>query len=102
MDPFDESVAWRRALDGDGEAFGRLFDAHSARVFRHARRLTSDVHDAEDVVAAAFLELWRRRRDVRTVNDSVLPWLLVTATNLSLNHGRGLRRYRSLLDRLPR
>lgn len=102
MDALDEAAAWRRALAGDGEAFGCLFDAHCARVFRHVRRLTSGVHDAEDVVAAAFLELWRRRRKVRLVNDSVLPWLLVTATNLALNQSRGQRRYRALLDRLPR
>lgn len=102
MDPLDEPAAWRRALAGDGEAFGRLFDAHGGRVFQHARRLTSGRHDAEDVVAAVFLELWRRRRDVRVVNGSVLPWLLVTATNVSLNQRRGSRRYRSLLDRLPR
>jgi RNA polymerase sigma-70 factor (ECF subfamily) len=102
MDPLDEPAAWRRALAGDGNAFGRLFDAHSGRVFRHARRLTDDVRDAEDVTAAAFLELWRRRRNVRIVNESVLPWLLVTATNLSLNQRRGLRRYRTLLARLPR
>lgn len=102
MDPLDEPAAWRHALSGDGEAFGRLFDAHGGRVFRHARRLTSDHHDAEDVVAAAFLELWRKRRDVRMVNGSVLPWLLVTATNLSLNQRRGRRRHQALLDRLPR
>lgn len=102
VDPLDEPATWRRAVDGDGEAFGRLFDAHSGRVFRHARRLTTGVHDAEDVAAATFLELWRQRRKVRMVNGSVLPWLLVTASNLSLNHGRGMRRYKALLDRLPR
>jgi RNA polymerase sigma-70 factor (ECF subfamily) len=58
---------WRRSLDGDGDAFGRLFDRHRARVYRHACRLTATRHDAEDVVASAFLELWRRRGDVRLV-----------------------------------
>jgi RNA polymerase sigma-70 factor (ECF subfamily) len=32
----------------------------------------------------------------------VLPWLLVTTTNLARNHARGLRRYRALIDALPR
>jgi RNA polymerase sigma-70 factor (ECF subfamily) len=97
----DESL-WRRSLDGDGEAFGALFDGHRARVFRHACRLAHTQHDAEDVVASAFLELWRRRADVRLVDGSVLPWLLVTATNLGRNTARGTRRYRRFLERLPR
>ena len=102
MNPLDEAGAWGRAAAGDGDAFGRLFDAHSGRVYRHALRLTGDVHNAEDVLAAAFLELWRRRKDVRVVDGSVLPWLLVTAGNLALNQGRGLRRHRAFLARLPR
>jgi DNA-directed RNA polymerase specialized sigma24 family protein len=36
------------------------------------------------------------------VNGSVLPWLLVTATNVGLNTARGTRRYRDLLARLRR
>ncbi len=64
--------------------------------------MTGNVHDAEDVTAAAFLELWRRRKTVRVVDGSVLPWLLVTTTNLARNLRRGLRRYRTLIDSLPR
>lgn len=102
MNPPDEDETWQRAVAGDGPAFGAVFDAHHQRVYRHARRLLPGVHDAEDVVAAAFLELWRRRRKVRVVNGSVLPWLLVTTTNLALNHGRGMRRHRAFIERLPR
>ena len=97
-----ERTAWDAARVGDGEAFGVLFDRHCDRVFRHARRLTASTADAEDVVAAAFFELWRRRRSVRVVDGSVLPWLLVTATNISRNLTRGLRRYRTMLASLPR
>jgi RNA polymerase sigma-70 factor (ECF subfamily) len=97
-----DDALWRRSLDGDGEAFGWLFDRHRERVFRHAIRLAESRHDAEDVVASAFLELWRRRADVRLVDGSVLPWLLVTTTNVARNATRGTRRYRRLLERLPR
>jgi RNA polymerase sigma factor (sigma-70 family) len=98
----NDEALWRHSLDGDGEAFGALFDRHRDRVFRHACRLAQSRHDAEDVVASAFLELWRRRREVRLVERSVLPWLLVTATNLGRNTARGTRRYRQFLERLPR
>lgn len=97
----DEAL-WRRSVDGDGEAFGALFDRHRDRVFRHACRLAPTRHDAEDIVASTFLELWRRRAGVRLVDRSVLPWLLVTATNLGRNTARGTRRYHQFLERLPR
>jgi RNA polymerase sigma-70 factor (ECF subfamily) len=97
----DEAL-WHRSLAGDGEAFGALFDRHRDRVFAHACRVAPTRQDAEDVVASAFLELWRRRDSVKLAERSVLPWLLVTATNLGRNTTRGTRRYRALLERLPR
>ncbi|MCC4248748.1 MULTISPECIES: RNA polymerase sigma factor [Microbacterium] len=93
---------WRDALAGDGDAFGALFDRHRDRVFRHAYRLVQHAADAEDTLAAAFLELWRRRRAVRLVDDSVLPWLLLTATNCARNLARSRRRHHAVLDALPR
>lgn len=98
----DEQAWWNAAQSGDGEAFGRLFDLHHARVLRHASRVLDVTRDAEDVTASVFLELWRRRDSVRVVEGSVLPWLLVTASNLSRNVRRSTRRHRALLDRLPR
>ncbi|HEY5111726.1 MAG TPA: sigma-70 family RNA polymerase sigma factor [Acidimicrobiales bacterium] len=98
----DEVTAWAAVLGNDGDAFVAIFDKHRDRVFRHALRMTVNVHDAEDVTAGAFLELWRRQKSVRVVDGSVLPWLLVTTTNLARNLTRGLRRYRALIASLPR
>jgi RNA polymerase sigma factor (sigma-70 family) len=98
----DEAAAWAAVLDHDGDAFATIFDQHRDRVFRHAFRITANAHDAEDVTAGAFLELWRRRKSVRVIEGSVLPWLLVTTTNLARNLTRGLRRYRALIAALPR
>lgn len=97
-----EATLWTRSLDGDAEAFGAVFDLHRDRVFRQAARLLDHRDEAEDIAASAFLELWRRRREVRLVGGSVLPWLLVTASNLARNSVRARRRYRAFLSRLPR
>jgi RNA polymerase sigma factor (sigma-70 family) len=93
---------WSRSLAGDGRAFGGLFDRYRNAVFRHACRLAGTRQDAEDLVASAFLELWRRRSKVQLVDGSVLPWLLVTTTNLGRNFARAQRRHRHFLGRLPR
>lgn len=97
-----DAELWSAALGGDGGAFARLFASHRDRVFRHAARLVDSPADADDVAAAAFFELWRRRARVTVVDGSPLPWLLVTATNLARNVRRGTARYRAALDRLPR
>ncbi|XGX80963.1 hypothetical protein LQK93_03812 [Terrabacter sp. BE26] len=68
----------------------------------HACRLVDERENAEDVTAIAFLKLWRRRDDVRVVEGSVLPWLLVTTSYVARNVSRSRRRYRAVLQRLPR
>jgi len=98
----DDGPLWESALAGDGQAFGYLFDRHRQRVYRHAYRMASSRAEAEDVTATAFLELWRCRFKVRLTNDSILPWLLATTTNVGLNATRATRRYHAFLARLPR
>ena len=97
----DERQLWARCVDGDGEAFGLVFELHRGRVIATARRLLQQHEDAEDATGVAFLELWRKRAAVRVVNGSVLPWLLVTVGNVARNHHRSRHRYRKLLDALP-
>ena len=88
-------------MRGEGEAFGRVFDRHRARVRRHSLRLVPVPDDAEDVVAIVFFEAWRKREAVRFVDGSLLPWLLITASNVARNAARASRRYQMLLSRLP-
>lgn len=97
-----EIALWASARDGNADAFAELFDLHRDRVFRHALRLVRAQHDAEDITAAAFLELWRRRDAVRVVEDSVIAWLLVTTNNVARNVSRSRSRHQALIDRLPR
>lgn len=97
-----EAEIWARAQAKDSLAYAELFDLHSARVYRRALGLLGNVHDAEDVTAAAFFELWRKHRSVRLVGGSVLPWLLVTVVNLARNHVRGVARYRTAISAIPR
>ena len=101
-EPVDEPAVWCAALAEERGAFVRLFDLHRGAVFRQALRLTAQPADAEEVAAAAFFELWRKRDAVRVVRGSVLPWLLVTTTNLARNDHRALVRREAMLRRIPR
>lgn len=96
----DELAVWRRALGHDGEAFGQIFDLHRDAAFAYALRLVTQPADAEEIAAAAFFELWRKRQTVRVVNGSVRAWLLVTVANLAKNDRRTLRRRDAALQRI--
>lgn len=96
-----DGVLWRRVVDGDGEAFGAVYDRHRDRIFRHCVKLAGSADGAEDITAMVFYEAWRRREYVRVVNESIVAWLLVTANYTIKNDLRQRRRYRNFLNRLP-
>lgn len=96
-----ESETWVRAVSGDPEAFGAIFDLHRDRVFGHSLRLVRSVPDAEDVTALVFLEAWRRRGAVRVVDGSIIGWLLVTANYVVRNQSRTLHRHQIAMAKFP-
>lgn len=98
--PSDDEL-WESSLRANGRAFGLLFSRHRDRVFRHSLRFVESPADAEDLTAVVFLELWRNRDRVRIIDDSLLPWLLATTTNLARNASRARRRHRRLLAKIP-
>jgi RNA polymerase sigma factor (sigma-70 family) len=91
---------WTRAVDGDREAFGLIFDRHSQAVYNHLFRRTADWSEAEDLTSAVFLLAWRRRAEIVLDRDSALPWLLGVANRSLSNTRRRLRRAEALFHRL--
>jgi RNA polymerase sigma factor (sigma-70 family) len=96
-----ESELWSRARAGDPDAFGDIFDLHRDRVFGQALRLVRNGHDAEDITALVFLELWRRRASVTPTEGTVVGWLLVTTNFVVRNFERSSRRHRAAMSKLP-
>jgi RNA polymerase sigma factor (sigma-70 family) len=96
-----DAELWGRAVEGDHDAFGDLFDRHSRAIYNFCFRRTADWAAAEDLVATVFLEAWRKRGSVRVGPDgSLLPWLYGVALNLLRNHRRAQSRLVGALHRL--
>ncbi|WP_182524990.1 ECF RNA polymerase sigma factor SigK [Nocardioides dongkuii] len=74
---------------GDQQAFARLYDATSARVFGLAVRVVRDPAQAEEVVQEAFLEIWRTAARYDPDKGSPFAWLL------TIVHRRAVDRVRS-------
>jgi RNA polymerase sigma-70 factor (ECF subfamily) len=102
MEHATDRELWRRAVEGDPNAFGVVFERHSGTVYNYLFRRTADWALAEDLTSIVFLEAWCRRAEVRLDGDRALPWLLGTATNVLRNRRRSQWRYRAALQRIPR
>ena len=83
-------------------AFGHLFRRHAQAVFGFCARRTGNLSLAEDLTSITFLEAWRQRDRVPSLEGgNALPWLLAVANNVVRNSRRAQRRYHAFLERLP-
>jgi RNA polymerase sigma-70 factor (ECF subfamily) len=90
-----------RLRAGDPDAFGVLFDEYAHAVYNLGLRLTGNWSAAQEVVSLTFLEAWRLRDRIDPGAESLRPWLLAIAANVSRNLARASRRHRAALSRLP-
>lgn len=96
-----DDARWLRALNGDPNGFSEIYDRYADRVLGYALRQTASWELAQDVVSITFLEVWRRRTNVRFDDDgSVAGWLFATARNVIRNQSRTLRRHHAAIERL--
>lgn len=77
---------------GDRDAFARLYDASSARLFGVIVRIVRRREAAEEVLQEAFVKVWQSARSYSA--DLAVPgaWLAAVARNSALDH---LRREKS-------
>ncbi len=77
-----------RAIQGDPEAFGTLYEQYVGRIFNYIYYRTGNVYDAEDLTERVFL---RALRHIRHYDHRGLPfsaWLYRIAHNLVANWHR--------------
>lgn len=61
-------------------------------MYRYSLHVLGSTHEAEDITQEVFILAWAKRSSIRLADRSLLPWLLVTSRNLSLNRVKQLRR----------
>jgi RNA polymerase sigma-70 factor, ECF subfamily len=84
----NDETALARASEGDGEAFGVLYERYVSRIYNYIYYRTGNPHDAEDLTAKVFL---RAMRHIHNYKDLGLPfsaWLYRIAHNLVANWHR--------------
>ena len=84
----------RRAQAGDRDSFRAIMTRCNQRLFRVARSIVRDDHDAEDVLQEAYLRAFRAIAGFRG-EANILTWL----TRIVVNEARGrLRQRRDTVD----
>ena len=99
MPEISDDVILTKAVQGDQEAFGLLYERYVGRIFNYVYYRTGNHHDAEDLTARVF---FRAIRSIGSYQDRGLPlsaWLYRIAHNLVANwHRDRSRRPEILLD----
>lgn len=80
-----------RVAGGDQDAFGELYDRHSAAVLGLLVRLLGDRTEAEEVLQETFLQAWRQALRFRAELATVRGWLLMVARSRALDRRRANR-----------
>lgn len=74
-----EEETWllvERAVQGDAETFGKLYDLYVDRVYRHVYYRVGNQADAEDLTSQVFLNAWRAISRYRPMGRPFVVWLL--------------------------
>lgn len=89
----DDDELVRRAQRGERESFRAIMTRSNQRLFRVARSIVRDDHEAEDVLQEAYLRAFRAIAGFRG-EATILTWL----TRIVVNEARGrLRRQRDMV-----
>lgn len=80
-----------RAQEGDGDAFGQLYDRYVDTVFRFIYFRVNDRALAEDFTSETFLRALRRISTISYQGRDIGAWFITIARNIVLDHVKSAR-----------
>lgn len=83
----DKEIHFRKALENDKEAFGRLIDLYKDRLINLAYKLTGNRQTAEDITQDAFIKAYIKLSSFKE-RSSFVTWLYRITYNTSCNYLR--------------
>jgi len=84
----DEVTLVQRAIGHDREAFGRLYDMHVDRVYRHIYYRVGNEQDTEDLTQQVFLKAWQAIHRYKKAASPFIAWLMTISHNLVVDFYR--------------
>jgi RNA polymerase sigma-70 factor, ECF subfamily len=87
----EETSLVARAIKGEREAFGRLYEIYLGRIYRYLYYRVSIKEDAEDLTELVFLKAWENLEGYRPQGVGFQAWLYRIAHNVLIDHYRARR-----------
>lgn len=84
----DESVLVSRAVEGDAQAFGRLYERHMDAIYRYIYFRVAEAAQAEDMTEEVFVKAWEALPNYRPGKHPFTSWLYRIAHNLVVDYYR--------------
>lgn len=78
----------KKAIKGDQQAFGQLYDAYLDSIYRFVYLRVEDQQTAEDISANVFLKAWEKLEDYQMRGVPFRAWLFRIARNAVIDHYR--------------
>jgi RNA polymerase sigma-70 factor (TIGR02952 family) len=82
---------WALVQDGDGEAFGKLYDRYVDQIFRFIFYRVNDRALAEDFTSETFLRALRRISTINYQGRDIGAWFMTIARNIVFDHTKSAR-----------
>ena len=84
----DEDRLVQQAIDGDSQAFGRLYDMYIDRVYRHIFYRIGNTSDTEDLTQQVFIKAWQAISRFKKMSSPFLAWLMTISNHLVIDFYR--------------
>jgi RNA polymerase sigma-70 factor (ECF subfamily) len=84
----DEEELILRAIKGDGQAFGSLYERHLDAIYRYVFFKIGDAAEAEDLTEDVFVRAWEALPGYQVRQHPFTSWLYRIAHNLTIDHMR--------------
>jgi len=82
----------RRVAGGDREAFARIYDAFSPRLYPLALRMLKRPEDAEELLQEVFAKIWKDAADYDSRRGAPLAWAIIMTRNKAIDRIRAATR----------
>lgn len=87
-----------RMASGDDQALAAFYDRFSRLAYSLAYQITGNGADAEEVVANAFMQIWRTAHSFDPGRASVVAWVSMITRTRALDRLRALRRRERVVE----
>lgn len=100
LKPYDrEESLLHDFICGEELALKTLHKIHYSAILQYAKKIVLYESDAEEIVAEAFMRLWLKRNQMRTVGG-LIGYLYAIVRNLAINQNKDYAKRKSLLDEI--